>query len=78
MDEGEGENFHFMKEEMMNVNNAQEFIDLHQKLETDFAKLQVTTQIDEYGQLLGKFREIEEDNFKKFNYVNELSQKIKG
>jgi len=53
-------------------------LDKHQKLETDFAKLQVTTHINDYTQLLSKFNEIEENNFKKFNYINELSQQIKG
>lgn len=31
-----------------------------------------------YGELLNKFKEIEEINFQKFNFINELSSEIKG
>lgn len=67
-----------MKEDFPNIHDVQKLVEKHEKLETDFAKLQVTTQIENYAELLGKFREMEENNFSQFNYINELSHQIKG
>ena len=50
----------------------------HQRLKMDLMKLQVTTNIFDLPDLIKKFKFIEENNFKRFNYINELSNQIEN
>ena len=50
----------------------------HQRLKMDLMKLQVTTNIFHLPELIKKFKFIEENNFKRFNYINELSNQIEN
>lgn len=46
------------------------------KLELDYAKIQATTKIGTYDELMLAFIEIEEKNFKAFKFINELCNQI--
>jgi hypothetical protein len=52
-----------------------EFLNLR-KLELDYAKIQATTKINTYDELMQAFIEIEEKNFKAFKFINELCNQI--
>ena len=46
------------------------------KLELDYAKIQATTKIGTYDELMKVFIDIEEKNFKAFQFINELCNQI--
>ena len=45
-------------------------------MELDYAKIQATTKINTYDELMQAFIEIEEKNFKAFKFINELCNQI--
>ena len=56
----------------------QKLIEQHKKLELDYAKIQAATNIRSFNDLIKNFIEIEENNFNKFKYVNDLSNQIEN
>lgn len=54
----------------------QKLLEKHRKLELDYAKIQATTKINTYDELMQAFIEIEEKNFKAFKFINELCNQI--
>lgn len=54
----------------------QKLLEKHRKLELDYAKIQATTKIATYDELMQVFIDIEEKNFKSFQFINELCNQI--
>lgn len=48
----------------------------HYKLRLDYVKIEVTTNIKKFDELIDTFKKLEETNFEKFKYVIELSNEI--
>lgn len=48
----------------------------HYKLRMDYVKIELTTNIKKFDELIETFKKLEETNFEKFKYVMELSNEI--
>lgn len=58
------------------INSGRLTLEAHRKQEEDFRKLVSATGIDDVSQLIDCFIQMEEDNFKEFRYINEITFEI--